>query len=42
MAVLKLKVKKALLKRKVECVVKEGYYGRVITNGVKAHESGKK
>ena len=32
---LNLKVKKTLLKRKVEGVVKEGYYGRVITNGTK-------
>lgn len=38
MAILKLKVKKTLLKRKVEGVMTEGYYGRVITNGTKAHE----
>lgn len=37
MAILKLKVKKTLLKRKVEGVMTEGYYGRVITNGTKAH-----
>ena len=37
MATLKLKVKKTLLKRKVEGVMTEGYYGRVITNGTKAH-----
>ena len=30
-----LKIKKTLLKRKIEGVVKEGYYGRVITNGTK-------
>ena len=35
---LKLKIKKTLLKRKVEGVTKEGYYGRVITNGTKAFE----
>ena len=38
MAILKLKVKKTLLKRKVEGVMTEGYYGRVITNGTKAHD----
>ena len=32
---LHLKVKKTLLKRKIEGVVTEGYYGRVITNGTK-------
>ena len=35
---LKLKIKKTLLKRKVEGVTKEGYYGRVITNGTKSFE----
>ena len=38
MAQLKLKIKKTLLKRKVEGAVKEGYYGRVITNGTKTWE----
>ena len=33
MANLKLKIKKTLMKRKIEGVVVEGYYGRVITNG---------
>ena len=37
MAALKLKIKKTLLKRKVDGVQKTGYYGRVITNGTKAH-----
>ena len=32
---LNLKIKKTLLKRKVEGVMKEGYYGRVITSGTK-------
>ena len=35
---LKLKIKKTLLKRKVEGVTKAGYYGRVITNGTKSFE----
>ena len=35
---LKLKIKKTLLKRKVDGVTKEGYYGRVITNGTKSFE----
>ncbi len=35
---LKLKIKKTLLKRKVEGVTKEGYYGRVITNGTKTFD----
>ena len=35
---LHLKVKKTLLKRKIEGVVTEGYYGRVITNGTKTFE----
>ena len=35
---MKLKVKKTLLKRKIEGVVTEGYYGRVITNGTKTVE----
>ena len=35
---LKLKIKKTLLKRKVDGVTKEGYYGRVITNGTKTFE----
>ena len=35
---LKLKIKKTLLKRKVEGVTKTGYYGRVITNGTKSFE----
>ena len=35
---LKLKIKKTLLKRKVEGVTKTGFYGRVITNGTKSFE----
>lgn len=35
---LHLKVKKTLLKRKIEGVVTEGFYGRVITNGTKTFE----
>lgn len=35
---LKLKIKKTLLKRKVNGEVTEGYYGRVITNGKKTYE----
>ena len=35
---LKLKVKKTLLKRKIDNVMKSGYYGRVITNGTKTVE----
>ena len=35
---LRLRVKKTLLKRKVEGVMQEGYYGRVITNGTKTFE----
>ena len=35
---LKLRIKKTLLKRKVEGVMQEGYYGRVITNGTKTFE----
>ena len=38
MAQLKLKIKKTILKRKVEGAVKEGFYGRVITNGTKTWE----
>ena len=38
MTQLKLKIKKTLLKRKVEGAVKEGFYGRVITNGTKTWE----
>ena len=38
MSQLKLKIKKTRLKRKVEGVVKEGFYGRVITNGTKTFE----
>lgn len=38
MAQLKLKIKKTLLKRKADGVVKEGFYGRVITNGTKTWE----
>jgi len=38
MAALKLKIKKTLLKRKVDGVQKTGYYGRVITNGTKSFE----
>ena len=33
MAKLKLKIKKAILKRKLEGVTVTGYYGRVVTNG---------
>ena len=35
---LKLKIKKTLLKMKVNGVVTPGYYGRVITNGTKSFE----
>ena len=35
---LKLKVKKTLLKRKVDGATVSGYYGRVITNGTKSFE----
>lgn len=35
---LKLKVKKTLFKRKINGVTTDGYIGRVITNGTKAHE----
>lgn len=35
---LKLKVKKTLLKRKMDGVTVPGYYGRVITNGTKSFE----
>ena len=35
---LKLKVKKTLLKRKVDGATLSGYYGRVITNGTKSFE----
>lgn len=38
MAVTKLKIKKTLLKRKVEGVVTPGYYGRVISNGKANYE----
>ena len=38
MSQLKLKIKKTRLKRKVEGVVKEGFYGRVITIGTKTFE----
>lgn len=34
---LKLKVKKTLFKRKINGVTTDGYIGRVITNGTKAH-----
>ena len=36
MSKLQLNIKKTLLKRKVNGVVTEGYYGRVITNGTKS------
>ena len=36
MANLKLKIKKTLLKMKIDGVTKTGYYGRVITNGTKS------
>ena len=35
---LKLKVKKTLLKRKVDNQTINGYYGRVVTNGTKTFE----
>ena len=35
---LKLKVKKAKMVRKIDGVTKEGFYGRVITNGTKTWE----
>ena len=35
---LKLKVKKAKMVRKIDGVKKEGFYGRVITNGTKTWE----
>ena len=35
---LRLRVKKAKLKRKVNGVLTEGYYGRVVSNGVKDYE----
>lgn len=38
MSKLQLNIKKTLLKRKVNGVVTEGYYGRVITNGTKSFE----
>lgn len=38
MAALKLKVKKTLMKRKVDGATLSGYYGRVITNGTKTFE----
>jgi nucleoid DNA-binding protein len=38
MADLKLKVKKAKMVRKIDGVKKEGFYGRVITNGTKTWE----
>ena len=38
MATLKLKVKKTLMKRKVDNATVTGYYGRVITNGTKSFE----
>ena len=38
MTQLKLKIKKTLLKRKADGEVKEGFYGRVITNGTKTWE----
>ena len=36
---LRLRVKKTLLKRKVEGVMQEGFYGRVITN-LRGHPEG--
>ena len=38
MAELKLKIKKTILKRKLEGVTVTGYYGRVITNGKKTFD----
>lgn len=38
MSSLKLKVKKALMKRKIDGNLVEGYYGRVITNGKMSFE----
>ena len=38
MANLKLRIKKAKLKRKINGVLTEGYYGRVVSNGVKDYE----
>lgn len=38
MADLKLKIKKTILKRKLEGVTVTGYYGRVITNGKKTFD----
>jgi hypothetical protein len=38
MANLKLRIKKTLLKKKIEGVTVPGYYGRVITNGTKSFE----
>ena len=38
MATLKLKIKKTILKKKIEGVVVPGYYGRVITNGTKTFD----
>lgn len=35
---LKLKIKKSLLKRKLEGVTVSGYYGRVITNGTRSFD----
>jgi len=38
MASLKLKIKKTILKKKMDGVTVTGYYGRVITNGTKSFE----
>ena len=38
MATLKLKIKKTILKKKLDGVTVPGYYGRVITNGTKSFE----
>ena len=38
MANLKLRIKKTVLKKKIEGVTVTGYYGRVITNGTKSFE----
>ena len=38
MANLKLRIKKTVLKKKIEGVTVTGYYGRVLTNGIKGFE----
>ena len=38
MANLKLRIKKTILKKKLDGVTVTGYYGRVITNGTKSFE----